>query len=189
MTGNLSAPRKPVPECPFGKLYPSQLNRDELFYMKLAYNQAIDAWEEGEVPVGAVIETGGEAAAKARNQVETCRDPTAHAEILAITQACRKAGDWRLEGATLYVTKEPCPMCAGAALLARCRRVVFGARDPEFGGLGGAANLARLPGANHQLDILAGVFEKECRMLLKTFFAIKRRKAAPTNQDGQTASH
>ena len=142
--------------------------------MSLAYNEAIDAWREEEVPVGAVIERGGEVIALAHNQVAGAHDPTAHAEILALTQAARAIGDWRLIGATLYVTKEPCPMCSGAALMARLKRVVYAVADPRMGCLGGATDLNRLPQVNHHLEITRGVLESECRDLLQAFFRLKR---------------
>ncbi len=161
-------------ECPFQKVFRSQLLRDDEFYMSLAYNQAIDAWREDEVPIGAIIEFGGEVIAAAHNQVDGTGDPTAHAEILAMTQAARAIGDWRLIGATLYVTKEPCPMCSGAALMARLKRVVFAVNDPKMGCLGGAADLNALPQANHHLQIGRSVLENECREILQTFFRTKR---------------
>jgi tRNA(adenine34) deaminase len=161
-------------DCPFQKVFRSQLLRDDDFYMSLAYNQAIDAWREDEVPIGAVIEFGGELIASAHNQVARTGDPTAHAEILALTQAARATGNWRLTGATLYVTKEPCPMCSGATLMARLQRVVFAVNDPKMGCLGGATDLNALPQANHHLQIGRGVMEDECRDILQAFFRIKR---------------
>ena len=161
-------------ECPFPKLHLSQLVRDDAFFMSLAYNQGIDAWREDEVPVGAVIERGGEVIATAHNQIEATRDPTAHAEILALTQAARAVGDWRLSNATLYVTKEPCPMCSGATLMARLKRVVYAVADPKMGCLGGATDLNALPQVNHHLEITPGVLEPECRDLLQAFFRLKR---------------
>jgi len=160
--------------CPFEKFFPSQLLRDDAFYMWLAYNQAIDAWREDEVPVGAVIELGGEVIAAAHNQVAATRDPTAHAEILALTQAAHAIGDWRLNAATLYVTKEPCPMCSGATLMARIKRVVYAVADPKMGCLGGATDLNALPQVNHHLEITRGVLDSECRDLLQAFFRLKR---------------
>ncbi|MGH7995881.1 MAG: nucleoside deaminase [Opitutaceae bacterium] len=164
-----------MPPCPFEKRFPSQLSRDDRFYMSLAYNQAIEAWEADEVPIGAVIELGGEVVAAARNTVEEARDPTAHAEILAITQAAAKLGDWRLEGATVYVTKEPCPMCSGAMVMSRVRRVCYAVPDPKMGCLGGAADLNALPRSNHRFQIaVGGILEEECRELLQAFFRLKR---------------
>jgi len=143
--------------------------------MSLAYNQAIDAWRLDEVPIGAVIELGGEVVAMAHNTVESSRDPTAHAEMLALTQAAARMGDWRLAGATVYVTKEPCPMCSGAMLMSRVRRVCYAVPDPKMGCLGGATNLNDLPQANHRLELTAGgVLEDECRELLQAFFRTKR---------------
>ncbi len=161
--------------CPFDKRFPSQLVRDDLFFMNLAYNQAIDAWREDEVPIGAVIELGGEIIGAAHNSVERTKDPTAHAEMLAVTQAAAKLGDWRLEGATLYVTKEPCPMCSGATLMSRLKRVCYAVPDPKMGCLGGATDLNSLPRVNHHVELTrGGVLEEECRELLQTFFRLKR---------------
>lgn len=169
------AARKEFPPCPFPPLHPSYLSRGDEFFMKLAYNQALKAWNCGEVPVGAVIEFGGELIAQAHNSVEGSRDPTAHAEILAITRAAAKLGDWRLAGATLYVTKEPCPMCAGACVMSRLKRVVYAVSDPKMGFLGGAMKFHDLPTLNHSLSVENGALEAECAELLKTFFALKRR--------------
>jgi tRNA(adenine34) deaminase len=165
------------PSCPFEKRFPSQLVRDDAFFMSLAYNQAIDAWRADEVPIGAVIEIGGEVIAAAHNTVEGAHDPTAHAEMLALTQAAAKLGDWRIEGATVYVTKEPCPMCSGAMLMSRVKRVCFAVPDPKMGCLGGATNLNELPRVNHRVELTAGgVLEPECRELLQAFFQLKRRE-------------
>ncbi len=166
-------------ECPFPKVYPSRLSPDDTCHMWLAYNQAIDAWREDEVPIGAVIERGGEIIAAAHNQVESTKDPTAHAEILAITQAAAAIGDWRLNEATLFVTKEPCPMCSGASLMARLKRVVFAVADPKMGCLGGASALHELPRINHRLEITGGILEAECRELLQRFFREKRQTSGP----------
>lgn len=170
-------------DCPFPKRHPSQLVRDDEFFMSLAYNQAIDAWRSDEVPVGCVIARDGEVLAAAHNAVESSRDPTAHAEILAITQAAAALGDWRLEGCTLYVTKEPCPMCSGATLMSRLQRVCYAVPDPKMGCLGGAADLNALPRVNHHLTLTAGgVLENECRHLLQAFFQRKRRAFADEAQ-------
>jgi tRNA(adenine34) deaminase len=161
--------------CPFEKRFPSQLARDDAFFMSLAYNQAIDAWREDEAPIGAVIVVAGEVIGAAHNQVESSKDPTAHAEMLAVTQAASKLGDWRLEGATVYVTKEPCPMCSGAMVMARVKRVCFAVPDPKMGCLGGAANLNDLPRSNHHFEVTSGgVLETECRDLIQGFFRQKR---------------
>ena len=162
--------------CPFEKRFPSQLIRDDTFFMALAYNQAVDAWRRDEVPIGAVIEIGGEVVASAHNTVEGVRDPTAHAEMLALTQAARHLGDWRLEGATVYVTKEPCPMCSGAMLMSRVRRVCYAVPDPKMGCLGGATDLNGLPQSNHHLEISRGILEKPCLELLRAYFQLKRKE-------------
>jgi tRNA(adenine34) deaminase len=167
-----------APDCPFEKRFPSQLVRDDAFFMSLAYNQAIEAWRQDEVPIGCVIEHGGEVIASAHNTVESSRDPTAHAEVLAITQAAAHLGDWRLENCTLYVTKEPCPMCSGATLMSRLKRVCYAVPDPKMGCLGGATDLNALPRVNHHLELTAGgVLEDECRVMLQAFFKLKRAAA------------
>ena len=148
------------------------------FFMGEALRQAARAGEAGEVPVGAVIARAGRVVARAYNQVELLKDATAHAEMLAVTQAEEAAGDWRLTDCTLYVTKEPCPMCAGAMVHARLARVVFGARDEKGGAAGSALNLLQWPTLNHRCEITPGVREAECRSLLREFFAEQRRKNA-----------
>lgn len=164
----------PLP-CPFDKKFPSQLVRDDVFFMSLAFNQAIDAWRKDEVPIGCVIAHDGEVIAAAHNQVEGAHDPTAHAEMLAITQAAHRLGDWRLENCTLYVTKEPCPMCSGATIMSRVKRVCYAVPDPKMGCLGGATNVSELPRVNHRVEITAGgVLEEDCRELIQTFFKAKR---------------
>ncbi len=173
---------KTIPDCPFSPLFPSFLNKDDEFFMKLAYNQALKAWDMGEVPVGAVIEYGGEIIAQAHNMVETLKDPTAHAEILAITQAAKNVGDWRLNGATMYVTKEPCPMCAGASVMSRLYKVVYGAPDPKMGFLGGNLSIHKTNGLNHSLIVSDSVCKDECIELLKVFFALKRKSEPDKNE-------
>ena len=170
---NNSQPKPP--DCPFEKRFPSQLARDDTYFMSLAFNQAIDAWRHDEVPIGAMIVLGGEVIASAHNTVECTHDPTAHAEMLAITQAAAKLGNWRLEGVTVFVTKEPCPMCSGAMLMSRVKRVCFAVPDPKMGCLGGATNLNDLPRVNHHVELTSGgVLETECRELLQAFFRAKR---------------
>ncbi len=166
--------RKVRVRCPWPRLRPSELVRDDAYYMAHAYNEARRAWEEDEVPIGAVVEYEGEIIARAHNQVEQLKDPTAHAEILAITQAASVIGDWRLNKATLYVTKEPCPMCAGASIMARLNRVVYAVADPKMGCLGGATSLHALPKLNHRLAVTQGVLQEECLQLLRAFFEQKR---------------
>lgn len=153
-------------------------------FMNEALRQAQRAYTADEVPVGAVIVRAGRIIARAFNQVELLKDATAHAEMLALTQAEAAVGDWRLIGCTLYVTKEPCPMCAGAVVHARLDRVVFGVSDPKAGAAGGALNLLQFPGFNHQCVITAGVRETECRALLLNFFAEQRAR----NKNGPARS-
>ena len=150
------------------------------YFMGEALRQAVKAYEAGEVPVGAVVVRAGRIIARAFNQVELLKDATAHAEMLAVTQAEEAAGDWRLTDCTLYVTKEPCPMCAGAIVHVRLARVVFGAADPKGGAAGGALNLLQWPTLNHQCDFTGGVRAEECRALLKSFFAEQRMKVKPS---------
>jgi tRNA(adenine34) deaminase len=146
----------------------------DTYFMGEALRQARKAESQDEVPIGAVIVRHGEIIARAWNQVEILKDATAHAEILAITQAETVVDDWRLENCDLYVTKEPCPMCAGAMVQARLRRVIYGCPDPKTGGAGGMINLLQMPPLNHQCDITRGVRESECRELLQRFFRTKR---------------
>src|SRR6204780_5150164 len=136
------------------------------YFMGEALRQATKAYEAEEVPVGAVIVREGKIIARAFNQVEELKDATAHAEMLALTQAENAAGDWRLTDCTLYVTKEPCPMCAGAIVHTRLARVIFGAGDPKGGAAGGAMNLLQFPPLNHRCEITGGLRETDCRALL-----------------------
>ena len=145
-------------------------------FMGEALRQAARAYEAEEVPVGAVVVRAGRIIARAFNQVELLKDATAHAEMLALTQAEQSVGDWRLTDCTLYVTKEPCPMCAGAIVHVRLARVVFGVSDPKGGAAGGALNLLQFSTLNHQCEITRGVREEECRRLLKAFFEEQRTK-------------
>ena len=144
------------------------------YFMGEALRQAAKAFERDEVPVGAVVVREGRIIARAYNQVETLKDATAHAEMLALTQAESAVGDWRLTDCTLYVTKEPCPMCAGAVVHTRLARVVFGLSDPKGGAAGGAMNLLQFPSLNHRCEITHGVRLEECRALLQSFFAAQR---------------
>ena len=150
------------------------LQSDEHF-MRDAIRQAVKAGEADEVPVGAVVVRNGNVIARAWNQVELLNDATAHAEMLALTAAEVTAGDWRLTDCTLYTTKEPCPMCAGAIVHCRLQRVVFGASDPKGGAAGGAMNLLQFPTLNHQCEITPGIMEPDCGSLLKDFFQKKRK--------------
>jgi tRNA(adenine34) deaminase len=156
------------------------------YFMGEALRQAARAYEAEEVPIGAIVVREGRIIARAFNQVELLRDATAHAEMLAVTQAEEVVGDWRLADCTLYVTKEPCPMCAGAIVHVRLARVVFGVSDPKGGAAGGALNLLQFPTLNHKCTITAGVREVECRSLLQAFFAEQRNKKKISGTEGGT---
>ena len=143
--------------------------------MQMALREAQQALDENEVPVGAVIVHGDRVIASAHNQREQLRDPTAHAEIIAITQAAESMGDWRLEGCTLYVTLEPCAMCAGAMVLARIERVVYGATDHKAGAVHSLYHLLGDERLNHQADVFPGVLAQPCGEILTQFFAQQRR--------------
>ena len=144
-------------------------------FMRLALAQAEQAAELGEVPVGAVIVRNGEVIAKAGNRRECDHRATAHAELLAIEQACEQVGSWRLHDCTLYVTLEPCPMCAGAIVNARVGRVVFGCKDARAGAMGSVLNMPSYP-LNHRPQLTVGVCENQCREILQSFFAQRRRR-------------
>lgn len=139
-------------------------------YMKEAIEEAKKAELIGEVPIGAVIVHDGQIIARAHNLRETNQSSIAHAEVLAIDEACKALGTWRLEGATLYVTLEPCPMCAGASMLSRVERVVYGASDPKGGCAGTFMNLLQDDRFNHQSEVIPGVLKEECGQLLSDFF-------------------
>ena len=143
--------------------------------MAQALEQAYLALAEGETPVGCVIVKEGRIIARGRNRRETEKDPTAHAEMEAIRAAARATGDWRLTGCELYVTLEPCPMCAGAIINARVRRVVYGAKDLKNGACGSVTNLFELP-FNHRPELVSGVLEEECGAVLTEFFKELREK-------------
>jgi tRNA(adenine34) deaminase len=150
--------------------------KDDAYFMGLALEEAKKAEQLQEVPIGAVIVKNGEVIAKAHNLRETEQRSIAHAEMLAIDEACKKLGTWRLEDTTLYVTLEPCPMCAGAIVLSRIERVVFGASDPKGGCAGTLMNLLQEERFNHQAEIVNGVREDECGKLLTNFFRKIRQK-------------
>ncbi|MGE5214655.1 MAG: tRNA adenosine(34) deaminase TadA [Nitrospirota bacterium] len=152
----------------------SELLTDEDF-MREALRQAQKAYAAAEVPVGVVVVRDGKIIARAHNQVELLKDATAHAEMLALTQAEAAVGDWRLIDCDLYVTKEPCAMCAGALVHTRIRRVVFGCPDSAAGAAGSVMNLLQIPAFNHRCEITSGVLENECAAILQDFFR-KRRK-------------
>jgi tRNA(adenine34) deaminase len=149
-------------------------------FMREALRQAQKAYEADEVPVGAVVVCAGRIIARAWNQVELLKDATAHAEMLAVTQAEAAVGDWRLTDCDLYVSKEPCVMCAGALVHVRMRRVVFGCADLRSGGAGGIINLLQHPTLNHHCDITSGVLQNECAAILQDFFRKKRGRTGDT---------
>lgn len=142
--------------------------------MREALRQAQKAYDASEVPVGAVVVRAGHIIARASNQVELLKDATAHAEMLALTQAEAAVGDWRLTDCDLYVTKEPCPMCAGALVHTRIRRLVFGCTDPAAGAAGSKMNLLQMPTLNHRCDVASGVLQDECSAILQSFFRKRR---------------
>jgi tRNA(adenine34) deaminase len=142
--------------------------------MEIALEEARAAEGHGDVPIGAAIFREGELLSRAGNERELRRDPTAHAEVLAIQAAAEALGGWRLPETTLYVTLEPCAMCAGAIVLARIPRVVYGTRDPKAGAVGSVLDVLREPALNHRPEVVAGVREGECAALLRDFFANRR---------------
>ena len=144
-------------------------------FMREALAEAEQALAEGEVPIGAVVVQDGVIIARAHNRRETWHDPTAHAEILALREAAVKLGSWRLENATIYVTLEPCPMCAGAMVQGRVTRVVYGAPDPKAGAAGSLINLLQHDKFNHRVEIIGGVLAEEGGELLRRFFRSRRQ--------------
>jgi tRNA(adenine34) deaminase len=151
----------------------TEIETDEQF-MREALRQAKKALEADEVPVGAVVVRQGKIIGRAYNQVELLKDATAHAEMLALTQAEAAVGDWRLTDCDLYVTKEPCAMCAGALVHVRIRRIIFGCADPRAGAAGSVINLLQLPSLNHKCQITSGVLQNDCAIILHDFFRKKR---------------
>jgi len=149
-------------------------------YMKMAIDQAYIAEENGDVPIGCVIVYENRVIAKAYNQREQLHDPTAHAEIIALTQAAEAVGNWRLHGCTIYVTLEPCPMCAGALVLGRLDRLVYGTDDPKTGAVKSLYTIVQDDRLNHRLDVTCGVLEDECRKQLQDFF--RRRRSENSSQ-------
>jgi len=144
--------------------------------MQLALNEARRALDEGEVPVGAVVVWEGQVIGRGHNQVESLQDATAHAEMIALGAAMNSRGSWRLEDCTLYVTLEPCTMCAGAIVLARLPRLVFGAADPKAGACGSVLDILKEQRLNHRVDVMPSVLAGECAALLTAFFASKRKE-------------
>jgi len=148
--------------------------QDDLAFMREALRLAAKARDADEVPVGAVVVRAGKIIARAYNQVELLKDATAHAEMLALTQAEAAVGGWRLVDCDLYVTKEPCVMCAGALVHVRIRRVIFGCPDVHGGAAGSIMNLLRMPALNHRCEITSGILQDECAAILQDFFRQKR---------------
>ncbi len=152
--------------------------QSDAYFMSEALRMAMRAYEAEEVPIGAVVVRDGRIIARAFNQVELLKDATAHAEMLALTQAEAAVGDWRLTDCDLFATKEPCPMCAGALVHVRIRRVVFGCADPRGGAAGGLLNLLQNPSLNHQCDVVPGILRDDCAALLQSFFRARRAREA-----------
>ena len=156
---------------------------EEERYMKEAIRQAHKAWKLGEVPIGCVIVRDGKIIARGYNRRNTDKNTLAHAELQAIRKASRAAGDWRLEDCTIYVTLEPCQMCAGAIVQARIPRLVIGSRNPKAGCAGSVLNLLQVPAFNHQVEITEGVLEEECSLMLTNFFRdLREKKKEARNQ-------
>ena len=147
--------------------------------MRDALRLAVKAYEADEVPVGAIVVRAGKIIGRAYNQIELLKDATAHAEMLALTQAEAVVADWRLIDCNLYVTKEPCVMCAGALVHVRIRRLIFGCADPRSGAAGGIINLLQHPALNHHCEITSGVLQNECAAILQDFF--QKKRASKTN--------
>uniref|UniRef100_A0A7C4TI23 tRNA-specific adenosine deaminase n=1 Tax=candidate division WOR-3 bacterium TaxID=2052148 RepID=A0A7C4TI23_UNCW3 len=156
-------------------------NTDE-FFMSEALKEAQRAFEEDEVPIGAVAVYKNKIIGRGHNRTESLQDPTAHAEILAITAAANTLNSWRLNDVIIYTTIEPCIMCAGALVLARVKRIVFGARDEKFGGCGSVFNIINEEKLNHKIEIVEGILEKEAISLMKIFFKERRKKS---DKDGE----
>lgn len=154
---------------------------DERVWMRQAIIEALKAYDVGEVPVGCVIVLDNQIIGRGHNQTRQLKDATAHAEIIAITSASEVVGDWRLEGAELYCTLEPCAMCAGAAVLARIRRIVFGASDPKFGACGSIFNIPVEPRLNHRIELVGGVMAEDIADMMRMFFQELRQKKGGLN--------
>jgi tRNA(adenine34) deaminase len=148
-------------------------------YMREAIKEAVAAYEEQEVLVGAIIVHNGRIIARAHNQRELLKDPTAHAEMIAITQAATALNNWRLTGATMYVTLEPCAMCAGAMVLARVDKLVYGTADPKAGACGTLYDIPQDSRLNHRVEVVPGVMAQDCAQLLTNFFVERRQRTEP----------
>jgi tRNA(adenine34) deaminase len=159
--------------CPV--CFPEKDRTDE-YYMRIALEEAETAFLKGEVPVGAVLVENGKIIAKAHNIKETTNDPIAHAELILIKKGASILGNWRLTNTTIYVTKEPCVMCAGAMVNARLGRLVYGCKDSRYGAITSRYKIASDPMFNHQIDVTSGILEDECSEILKRFFTNLRKK-------------
>ena len=167
-----------VPSCPFIPFDENEPTENRsAYFMRFAYNETLKAWERGEIPIGAVAVADDKIAARAHNAVETHRDPTAHAEMQLIRTLAQKKGDWRLTDVTLYVTKEPCPMCAGAIYKARIPKVVIGVVDDKQGCLGGCLCLHTALRLYHRVSVEVEPLDGACERMLKTFFELRRQGA------------
>lgn len=153
---------------------PDIVNSSDERYMRMAIDQAYIAEENGDVPIGCVIVYQDQVIAKGYNQRELLHDPTAHAEIIALTQAAEAVGNWRLHGCTIYVTLEPCPMCAGALVLGRLDRLVYGTDDPKTGAVKSLYNIVQDDRLNHRLEVRSGVLQDDCKTQLQAFFQRRR---------------
>lgn len=160
----------------FRYIYLMHNANDDARFMRAALNEAVAALDHEDVPVGAVVVHDGRIIGRGHNQREQLQDPTAHAEMIALTAAAAHVESWRLEGCTLYVTLEPCAMCAGAIVLARIERLVFGARDPKTGACVSLFQLCSDPRFNHRVAITDGILADECAAMLQEFFAAQRAK-------------
>jgi tRNA(adenine34) deaminase len=161
-----------LPGAPFWFIGEKMFNK---IYMKEALREAEKAYQKGEAPIGAVIVYQDQIIARAHNLREELQDPTAHAEILALREAARYLKSWRLNDTTIYVTLEPCPMCAGALVQARVDTLVFGVWDSKAGAAGTLLNVAHFPKFNHQVQVFAGIMEEECKNIMQSFFAKLRK--------------
>jgi len=148
--------------------------KNDEYFIRLALREAETAFEKGEVPVGAILVTDGKIIARSHNNKESANDPTAHAELTAIRKGTSKTGNWRLTEATLYVTKEPCIMCAGAMINSRLGKLVYGIKDDRFGAVNSRYQLLHDPGLNHRVNVRTGILETDCAEILKRFFELRR---------------
>lgn len=171
-----------VPAVSYSMNPDEQAAKQDQQFMRIAIDAAKIAEENGDVPIGAVIVHQSQIIAKAYNQREQLKDPTAHAEIIALTQAAAAMESWRLEGCTMYVTLEPCPMCAGALVLARIDRLVYGCDDPKTGACGSLYNIVQDERLNHRVEVTSGVLADDCTALLQEFFVSRRGESGPNTK-------